>query len=343
MDGGLRRRFKAFATVCVFIALKNGNESAPLRAQVLLQSVPSLTTNDIAVFSGILGSKVLRLYWATPNDDLDCADYEPCLYFDFKLDEKEEEENRPTKRQRQRRKTTSVLIPDPVRRVTALLTTFDATIQESGDTEESLASKYLPPPLQPQKSATNDNISMDDVVADLSQQPFYRSQIVSATVDPAVTAQYTTSHDHLSMDSSVWAALLETRGIEQLYSHQAQAIDFLMQGHDVVVSTATASGKSVIYQLPILDLLIRDPQARILVVYPTKALAQDQLAALKELIAHIPALCNVLVSTLDGDTPATPATSNKSQNQRAVIRMSASVILTNPDTLHVAMLPGVAR
>ncbi|KAJ2603991.1 ATP-dependent 3'-5' DNA helicase, partial [Coemansia sp. RSA 1694] len=181
---------------------------------------------------------------------------------------------------------------------------------------------------------------MDDVVADLQRQPFYHGQLVSAAIDPAVDAQYASlSESSASVDSRAWTALRETRGIEQLYSHQALAIDWIMQGHDVVVSTATASGKSVIYQLPILDLLLRDPQARILIVYPTKALAQDQLSALKELLAHTPALSHVLVSTLDGDTPSAVV----GENQRAVIRQSASVILTNPDTLHVAMLPGVAQ
>ncbi|KAJ2360628.1 ATP-dependent 3'-5' DNA helicase, partial [Coemansia sp. RSA 2611] len=178
-------------------------------------------------------------------------------------------------------------------------------------------------------------LSMDDIVTDLQRQPFYSSQIIDAAAltEPAVEAQYADLQGTNKVHSSVWTALRETRGIEQLYSHQAQAIDFIMGGHDIVVSTATASGKSVIYQLPILDLLLRDPQARILIIYPTKALAQDQLASLKELVAAVPALQHVLVSTLDGDTPSAPNSAGNG-SQRTVIRQSASVILTNPDTLH---------
>ncbi|KAJ2109560.1 ATP-dependent 3'-5' DNA helicase [Coemansia sp. RSA 922] len=358
----LRGRFKAFATVCVFIALKTGDDcgsNCPIKVQIILQSVPTLTADDIAVFSGVLGSHVLRLFWDVDqafndnNTDLEGANSQQLLYASLQLPRQSEQlapikaDQRPAKRQR-RSQVASAVIADPVRQITALISLFDTRLDTLFDETTCcqsllarLASENMP---RQTPTDTMTELSMDDIVAKLQRQSFYCGQIIDSAsiVEPAVEAQYATLLEHSKVDSSIWTALRETRGIEQLYSHQAQAIDCIMQGHDIVVSTATASGKSVVYQLPILDLLLRDPQARILIIYPTKALAQDQLASLKELILQIPALRHVLVSTLDGDTPSA-LNSAKDRNQRTAIRQSASVILTNPDTLHVAMLPGVAQ
>ncbi|KAJ2052955.1 ATP-dependent 3'-5' DNA helicase, partial [Coemansia sp. S155-1] len=358
----LRGRFKAFATVCVFIALKTGDDcgsNCPIKVQIILQSVPTLTADDIAVFSGVLGSHVLRLFWDVDqafndnNTDLEGANSQQLLYASLQLPRQSEQlapikaDQRPAKRQR-RSQVASAVIADPVRQITALISLFDTRLDTLFDETTCcqsllarLASENMP---RQTPTDTMTELSMDDIVAKLQRQSFYCGQIIDSAsiVEPAVEAQYATLLEHSKVDSSIWTALRETRGIEQLYSHQAQAIDCIMQGHDIVVSTATASGKSVVYQLPILDLLLRDPQARILIVYPTKALAQDQLGSLKELILQIPALRHVLVSTLDGDTPSA-LNSAKDRNQRTAIRQSASVILTNPDTLHVAMLPGVAQ
>ncbi|KAJ2059441.1 ATP-dependent 3'-5' DNA helicase [Coemansia sp. S146] len=360
----LRGRFKAFATVCVFIALKTGGDSrsiSPIKVQMILQSVPILTADDIAVFSGVLGSHVLRLFWDADqsfndnNPDLDRANSQHILYASLQLPRQSEHstlikaDQRPAKRQR-RSQVTSATIADPVLQITALISLFNTRLEMLFDEDtccESLLARLAGENMPRQTLTHTDTmakLSMDDIVAELQRQSFYCGQIIESAsiVESAVEAQYASLLEHSKVDSSIWTALRETRGIEQLYSHQAQAIDCIMQGHDIVVSTATASGKSVIYQLPILDLLLRDPQARILIVYPTKALAQDQLASLSELILQVPALRHVLVSTLDGDTPSA-LNSAQDRNQRTAIRQSASVILTNPDTLHVAMLPGVAR
>ena len=118
-------------------------------------------------------------------------------------------------------------------------------------------------------------------------------------------------------------------GVEQLYGHQRAAYDLLRAGNDVVVSTGTASGKSLCYQLAVLDDFARDPQSRALLVFPTKALAQDQarkLAALK-IKGAVPAI-------YDGDTP---------NDTRALLRRTATVLLTNPDMLHVGILPSHER
>ncbi|KAJ1906138.1 ATP-dependent 3'-5' DNA helicase, partial [Coemansia sp. IMI 209127] len=117
--------------------------------------------------------------------------------------------------------------------------------------------------------------------------------------------------------------------------HQAQAIDCVLgRKHHVVVSTATASGKSVIYQVPVLQWLLDNPHSTALLVFPTKALAQDQLSALRHLAEHIPELHGIVIDTLDGD--------QANSDRRREVRDTASVILTNPDTLHAAMLPNAS-
>jgi DEAD/DEAH box helicase domain-containing protein len=117
-------------------------------------------------------------------------------------------------------------------------------------------------------------------------------------------------------------------GIERLYAHQAQALEAAWAG-PTIVTTGTASGKSMCFNLPTLDVLCRDARARALYVYPTKALAQDQARAL-----HSFGLTRrVRPAIYDGDTP---------REARAQIRRSANVVLTNPDMLHVGILPNHA-
>jgi DEAD/DEAH box helicase domain-containing protein len=121
---------------------------------------------------------------------------------------------------------------------------------------------------------------------------------------------------------------LEARGISGLYSHQSEAVEHLRSGRDVVVVTPTASGKSLCYDLPVLQALTEDPAARALYLFPTKALSQDQLAGFRELAAA--ASLDLAAAVYDGDTPA-PI--------RSTIRSAGQVVLTNPDMLHAAILP----
>src|SRR5688572_12737118 len=124
---------------------------------------------------------------------------------------------------------------------------------------------------------------------------------------------------------------LKSRGIEQLYTHQAVAVEHVLTRRNVVVTTPTASGKTLCYNAPVLTAILRDPSTRALYLFPTKALAQDQLAELHE-------LSNVLsgddtsigVFTYDGDTP---------QDARRAIRGRAHIVLTNPDMIHSGILP----
>ena len=125
---------------------------------------------------------------------------------------------------------------------------------------------------------------------------------------------------------------LAARGVEQLYTHQAEAFGHVLGGRNVVTITPTASGKTLCYNAPVLNAILQDSAARALYLFPTKALAQDQLAelhALSEIITQGSDL-EIGVFTYDGDTPS---------DARRAIRGKAHVVLSNPDMVHSGILP----
>jgi DEAD/DEAH box helicase domain-containing protein len=126
--------------------------------------------------------------------------------------------------------------------------------------------------------------------------------------------------------------VLAARGIEQLYSHQAEVLGHAMAGRHVVVTTPTASGKTLCYNVPVLSAILQDPSSRALYLFPTKALAQDQLAELHQMSSRLsqPDETEIGVFTYDGDTP---------QDARRAIRGRAHVVLSNPDMVHSGILP----
>ncbi len=128
------------------------------------------------------------------------------------------------------------------------------------------------------------------------------------------------------------AGALAGRGIRQLYSHQSEAYGHVRAGRHVVVVTPTASGKTLCYNLPILQRLLENPGSRSLYLFPTKALAQDQLAELGALARGLP--IDLKVGTYDGDTPP---------GRRTAIRDGGHIVLTNPDMLHTGILPHHTR
>jgi DEAD/DEAH box helicase domain-containing protein len=153
--------------------------------------------------------------------------------------------------------------------------------------------------------------------------------VTAIRVLPALTGQYAPFPD--GIDATL-RDMLRARGIAQLYSHQAKAIGHVLARRNVVITTPTASGKTLCYNAPVLNSILRDPSARALYLFPTKALAQDQLAELHtmaELLATT-ASAEVGVFTYDGDTP---------QDARKAIRGRAHIVLTNPDMLHSGVLP----
>src|SRR3954470_7617633 len=121
---------------------------------------------------------------------------------------------------------------------------------------------------------------------------------------------------------------LHGQGIEMLYTHQAESLDALKRGDDIVVVTPTASGKSLCFNLPVLQSVTEDAAARSLYLFPTKALSQDQLAGFRQLATASD--IDVSAGVYDGDTP---------NPIRHLIRSAGQVVVTNPDMLHSAILP----
>jgi DEAD/DEAH box helicase domain-containing protein len=166
-----------------------------------------------------------------------------------------------------------------------------------------------------------------EVVLDriLEEEPSLAGGVTHHAVIPARQPIWVDPPDWL--DPRIRAGLGE-RGIDRLYSHQAEAIEAVRAGNDVVVVTPTASGKTLCYALPVLQAIAEDPAARALFLFPTKALGQDQVAELGELSRA--AGLGISAATYDGDTPA-PI--------RSAIRGAGQVVVTNPDMLHSAILP----
>ncbi|KAH8681064.1 hypothetical protein BX600DRAFT_445677 [Xylariales sp. PMI_506] len=172
--------------------------------------------------------------------------------------------------------------------------------------------------------------SIPEIVEELKNSPWYTGQIVpdGHRVFDAQEPVYGDLEFLLSQD--LVNALYNAKGITQFYAHQTEAINKLEAGQHVVVSTSTSSGKSLIYQLPVLHALEKDPHTRAMYIFPTKALAQDQKRSLKEMLTYMPGLEDTMVETFDGDTPMAV------RNQ---IREEARIIFTNPDMLHITILP----
>ena len=146
---------------------------------------------------------------------------------------------------------------------------------------------------------------------------------------PAVSPRYAPFPS--ALDARL-ARALGSRGISDLYSHQAEAIEHSLALRNVVVVTPTASGKTLCYNAPVLSTILRDPSSRALYLFPTKALAQDQLAELQVMSETIARDSGdqVGVFTYDGDTP---------QDARRAIRARAHIVLSNPDMVHSGILP----
>ncbi len=155
-------------------------------------------------------------------------------------------------------------------------------------------------------------------------QAKFASRITHAITLPARTAQF--ADIPMALDPALQFALA-SRGITQLYRHQRQAWDAISSGANVVIATPTASGKTLCFNLPVLD-AIRKQSAKAMYLFPTKALAQDQVAELIEL--NQAGNLGVRAFTFDGDTPS---------DARAAVRSKGDVVVTNPDMLHQAILP----
>ncbi len=168
-------------------------------------------------------------------------------------------------------------------------------------------------------------VSLEDVLTKLRTNPRFMNNITFVHRIPAKQGVYEPIPDFLPAELR---ELLQKQGISKLYSHQAAALTAVEKGEDIVVVTPTASGKTLCYNLPVIRALLQNESARALYLFPTKALAQDQVA---ELMAWGDQLGGkIKTHTYDGDTPG---------DARMAIRSAGSIVVTNPDMLHSGILP----
>ena len=172
------------------------------------------------------------------------------------------------------------------------------------------------------------NVPIARFLAEVQAQPDYAGQIAHVRELPPQEATFGELDRPLPL--ALEQAVRQT-GIERLYSHQAEAINASRRREHVMLATGTASGKTLCYNIPVFEALLADPMSRALYLFPTKALAQDQLRALGQLSTGMPE--PVRYGAYDGDTPVPT---------RSRLRRQAGVLLTNPDMLSMGILPNHA-
>lgn len=167
--------------------------------------------------------------------------------------------------------------------------------------------------------------NLQEIIEQIQTDEQFSNNIVNWHTIPEREAQTVPFPD--SIDSRLKQAL-QKRGIKELYTHQGHAFETTRKEENFVAVTPTASGKTLCYNLPVLQQIIDDPSSRALYIFPTKALAQDQKSELNELIEELG--ININSYTYDGDTPS---------NIRQKVRQAGHIVITNPDMLHSAILP----
>lgn len=172
-------------------------------------------------------------------------------------------------------------------------------------------------------------MNADQIVQRLMDEPQFASCVTAYRELPARDASY---RDFPTAIDQRLVNALRSRGINQLYSHQSEAIEHALAGRNVAVVTPTASGKTLCYNLPVVTSIIEDANARALYLFPTKALSQDQLAELHLLVASLD--IDLGTFTYDGDTPA---------DARRAVRQAGHIVISNPDMLHTGILPHHTR
>ncbi len=168
-------------------------------------------------------------------------------------------------------------------------------------------------------------MNLSQLLDSLSRDTNFNENVTHWEKIPAQSAVFSTFPERL--DPGLLDALKQ-RGIEKLYTHQASAIESILAGNHTVIVTPTASGKTLCYNLPVLDTVLENKENRALYLFPTKALSQDQVAELHDLISLLGA--DIKTYTFDGDTPV---------SARRAIRLVGHIVVTNPDMLHQGILP----
>lgn len=205
----------------------------------------------------------------------------------------------------------------------------------------SLAEAYLPIAAEPASTSAPvrktlpslipvERQTVAEIIDEIKCMEWYTGQIVTDG-HRVFEAQKPIFGDlNFQLSQNIVDALFNTKNITRLYSHQAEAINNLYEGYNVIISTSTSSGKSLIYQIPMLHELELDSNSRGMYIFPTKALAQDQKRSMKELLDFMPGLEELVVDNFDGDT---------TMSDRNLIREDGRIIFTNPDMLHITILP----
>jgi DEAD/DEAH box helicase domain-containing protein len=172
-------------------------------------------------------------------------------------------------------------------------------------------------------------MNLAQILESFKRDPDIKNNICRWEILPARPAVYEDYPDYLEPRL---VQVLKSRGVGRLYSHQRAAIDSIRAERDTVIVTPTASGKTLCYNIPVLDAAMKNKSSRALYLFPTKALSQDQLAELTGLIDKLDV--DIKTYTFDGDTP---------QTARRLIRSAGHIVVTNPDMLHAGILPHHAK
>jgi DEAD/DEAH box helicase domain-containing protein len=172
-------------------------------------------------------------------------------------------------------------------------------------------------------------MNLAQILDQLKNDARFMSQVTAWHVLPPRSAQFGVFPDELH---PLLTAAIQAHGISQLYTHQAEAVRAVLLGENVVVVTPTASGKTLCYNLPVLNTVLGNPEARALYLFPTKALSQDQVTELHDILKQFENRLDFDIRgyTFDGDTPA---------SARKAIRSCGHIVVTNPDMLHQGILP----
>ncbi|HEY2119393.1 MAG TPA: DEAD/DEAH box helicase [Candidatus Acidoferrum sp.] len=194
---------------------------------------------------------------------------------------------------------------------------------------ESLAVRFAKPAPLDQERRSSTLARVNQVLDGFAARDHAGEMLTAVRHYPAREAQWAAFPEWIHKDLQ---AAYTRKGIRQLYSHQAAAAEAVHAGKNVVIVTPTASGKTLCYNLPVLDAILGDGDTRALYLFPTKALAQDQLAELHDLNQRLENRLGVF--TYDGDTPS---------DARKAIREKSHIVLTNPDMLHTGILPHHTR
>ena len=168
-------------------------------------------------------------------------------------------------------------------------------------------------------------LPLAEVIDRLRRDPRYAENIVEWVTQEPLPARFVDYPDWVHPDLR---ATLQSYRFQRLYTHQREVADLAHAGKHACVVTPTASGKTLCYNLPVLDAMVRKTGARALYLFPTKALSQDQVAELNSIVERLPS--GIRAYTYDGDTPS---------STRAVLRRKGEIIVTNPYMLHAGILP----